>query len=118
MHDMAAHSVDQHFEKKDAAVRETYEAVLQVSRRFGGVTVEPKKTSIHLVARTAFAGVATRQTKLVLTIKSPVEVRNKRIGKCERLSANRWHFEIHLTKPADVDTDVEAWLRRAYEISV
>ena len=62
------HSVEQHFEKKDATVRATYDALLRVARRFGEVVEEPKKTSIHLVAHSAFAGVATRRNKLVLTI--------------------------------------------------
>ncbi len=111
------YSVEEHFEKKDAVVRATYDALLRVARRFGDVVEEPKKTSIHLVADTAFAGVVTRRSKLVLTIKSPAEIKNRRIAKCEKLSANRWHFELHLESPKDVDADVEAWLRRAYEIS-
>ena len=111
------HSVEEHFEKKDAVVRATYDALLRVARRFGDVVEEPKKTSIHLVADTAFAGVVTRRSKLVLTIKSPAEIKNRRIAKCEKLSANRWHFELHLESPKDVDAGVEAWLRRAYEIS-
>ena len=110
-------TVDKHFDGKLPAVRETYDALLHVARRFGNVGEEPKKTSIHLVARTAFAGVMTRQTKLVLTIKSPVAVKGRRVAKCEKLSANRWHFEVHLATPADVDGDVEAWLRSAYQIS-
>jgi hypothetical protein len=113
----AEHSVEQHFEKRDATVRATYDALLRVARRFGDVVEEPKKTSIHLVADTAFAGVATRRSKLVLTIKSATEVKNRRIAKCERLSVNRWHFELHLESPKDVDADVKSWLRRAYEIS-
>lgn len=114
---MSLYSVAGHFESKEPDVRRTYEALLSVAKRFGDVGEEPKKTSIHLVARTAFAGVATRRTKLVLTIKSPVEVRNQRVVKSEKLSANRWHFEVHLATPADVDGDVEAWLRSAYQIS-
>ena len=110
-------SVNEHFAQKDTSVRATYDAVLEVARRFGSVIEDPKKTSIHLVARTAFAGIATRRTKLVLTIKSPVAVRNHRIAKCEQLSAHRWHFDLHLAAPQEVDADVEAWLRRAYEIS-
>jgi len=113
----AEHSVEEHFERKDATVRATYDALLRVVRGFGEVVEQPKKTSIHLVAHTAFAGVATRRTKLVLTIKSPTEIKNRRIAKCEKLSANRWHFELHLESPKDVDADVEAWLRRAYAIS-
>ena len=113
----AGHSVEQHFEKKDATVRATYNALLRVARRFGKVVEEPKKTSIHLVAHSAFAGVATRRNKVVLTIKSPVEIRNRRIAKCEKLSANRWHFDVHLESPQDVDATVAEWLRSAYEIS-
>lgn len=114
---MAAHSVDEHFDGKLPVVRETYDALLHVASRFGKVEEEPKKRSIHLVARTAFAGVTTRQAKLVIMIKSPVAVRSRRVAKCEQLSANRWHFELHVSTPADIDSAVEAWLRRAYEIS-
>jgi hypothetical protein len=114
---MAAHSIDEHFEGKAADVRNTYDALLHVARGFGKVGEEAKKTSIHLVARTAFAGVVTRREKIVLSIKSPVDVRNTRVAKCERLSANRWHFEVHLSAPSQVDDVVEEWLRRAYEIS-
>ena len=113
----AEHSVDEHFSNKDANVRATYDALLRVARRFGDVVEEPKKTSIHLVANTAFAGVATRRSKLVLTIKSATEIKNRRVAKCEKLSANRWHFELHLQSPKDVDADVKSWLRSAYELS-
>lgn len=113
----AGQSVDEHFERKAATVRATYDALLRVARRFGPVVEEPKKTSIHLVARSAFAGVVTRRHKLVLTIKSAVEIRNRRIAKCEKLSANRFHVDVHLDSPHDVDATVEAWLRHAYEIS-
>lgn len=113
----AEHSVDQHFDKKDATVRATYDALLRVARRFGDVVEEPKKTSIHLVAHSAFAGVATRRNKLVLTIKSAMKVEDGRIAKCEQLSANRWHFDVHLGSPHDVDATVAAWLQSAYEMS-
>lgn len=58
-----------------------------------------------------------RCSHLVLTLESPVAVNDRRVAKCEQLSANRWHFELHVSSPADIDSDVEAWLRRAYEIS-
>lgn len=113
----AEHSVEQHFAQKEPTVRATYDALLQVARRFGDVVEEPKKTSIHLVAHSAFAGVATRRKKLVLTIKSAVAIEHRRVVKCEKLSANRWHFDVHLESPHDVDTTLAAWLRSAYEMS-
>jgi len=114
---MPSHSIDEHFAGKAAEVRDTYDALLRVARGFGKVGEEAKKTSIHLVARSAFAGVVTRREKIVLTIKSPVDVKGSRVAKCERLSANRWHFDVHLSAPSQVDDVVEGWLRRAYEIS-
>ena len=114
---MAAHSIDEHFSDKATGVREIYDALVHVARTFGTVGEEAKKTSIHLVARTAFAGVVTRREKIVLTIKSPIDVKGPRVAKCERLSANRWHFDVHLSAPSQIDDVVEGWLRRAYEIS-
>ena len=46
----ARHKVDDHFENREPALRETYDAILTASRRLGQVTEEPKKTSIHLRA--------------------------------------------------------------------
>jgi hypothetical protein len=46
---MAESSISQHFENKDPAVKAIYDRILKESRKFGAVTEEPKKTSIHLV---------------------------------------------------------------------
>jgi len=62
-------TVKSHFEGRDPAVRQIYDRVLKAAGKFGPVIEDPKKTSIHLV-KTAFAGVATRKSAIVLTIKS------------------------------------------------
>jgi hypothetical protein len=111
------YSVDQHFRDRSPNVRETYDALLAVSRRFGRVVEEPKKTSIHLTARTAFAGVATRKTGLILTIKSPTDIQSSRISKHEQASANRWHLEIRLENASQVDGEIERWLEQAFAMS-
>jgi hypothetical protein len=78
---------------------------------------EPKKTSIHLVNRTAFAGVATRKSAIILTIKSDCQLSNPRIHKSEQTSASRFHHEVKLTSPADVDSELVKWLKDAYALS-
>ena len=110
-------SVASHFAKKDPSVLATYSRILEVVRRLGPVTEEAKKTSIHLVRHTAFAGVATRRSSLVLTLKSTGDVRSPRVEKREQTSANRWHVEVRLTAPAEVDRQLTAWLRAAYELA-
>ena len=114
---MAEFSVSQHFENKDPVVRSIYDRIVQESRTFGAVIEEPKKTSIHLVHKSAFAGVATRKTALILNIKSAAPIKHARIAKSEQLSASRFHQEVKLTSPAEVDSVLVGWLNEAYQIS-
>ena len=110
-------TVKSHFEGKDASVRATYDRLLKTARQFGPVIEEPKKTSIHLVNRTAFAGVVTRKGAIVLTIKSDRKLSSPRIHKSERTSANRFDHELKLVSPAEVDTELVKWLKDAYALS-
>ena len=110
-------SVESHFATKDPSVFATYRRVVDVARTFGPVAEEAKKTSIHLVRQTAFAGIATRRSSLVLTLKSARDIRNPRVENREQTSANRWHVEVRLTAPAQVDRQLTAWLRAAYELA-
>lgn len=109
--------VSAHFENRDAAVKETYNAILRSARKLGPVKEDPKKTSSHLVRKTAFAGIATRKTGLILTLKSASDIANKRIARREQASAHRWHLEVKLDAPAQVDREIVAWLKQAYELA-
>ena len=110
-------TVESHFTKSDPEVRATYRRLLQAARALGRVAEEPKKTSIHLVRVTAFAGVATRRSSLILTLKSATDIRSPRIEKRQQTSANRWHVDVRLEKPADVDRQLTNWLTAAYDLA-
>lgn len=110
-------TVQSHFAGKDEAVLRIYDRLLKNSRKFGPVTEDPKKTSIHLNHRTAFAGVATRKSAIILTIKSDRQLSSPRIHKSEQTSASRFHHEVRLSSPADVDAELTRWLKAAYELS-
>ena len=114
---MAESSISQHFENKDPVVKSIYERILNESRKFGIVTEEPKKTSIHLVNKSAFAGVMTRKNTLILNIKSAAPIKHARITKSEQLSASRFHQEVKLTSPEELDSILIRWLKEAYAIS-
>jgi hypothetical protein len=114
---MAEFSISDHFENKDPVVKSIYDRILNESRKFGTVTEEPKKTSIHLVHKSAFAGVATRKNILILNIKSAAPIKHARIAKSEQISASRFHQEVKLTSPDDVDSVLVGWLKEAYGIS-
>jgi hypothetical protein len=111
------HNVDRHFEGRASEVRAIYDAILSVAQTFGPVGEEPKKTSIHLTNRTAFAGVQTRRDFLILTVKSDFDITSSRVVRREQASANRWHLEVKLGSKKDVDTELKNWLKSAYELS-
>jgi hypothetical protein len=113
----SAFDVKTHFQNKDKVVREIYDHLLSRVELCGPVIEEPKKTSIHLVNRTAFAGVATRKAAINLTIKGDHKLSSSRISKSEQVSAKRFHHEVKLTSPADVDAELVGWLKAAYALS-
>src|SRR5437667_12776916 len=112
-----AFTVESHFEGKDDSVRRIYDRLLKEAGRFGSVMEEPKKTSIHLVNRTAFAGVATRKSAIILTIKSDRKLSSPRVHKSEQTSASRFHHEVKLASPGDVAAELLKWLKDAYALS-
>lgn len=113
----SAPTVTQHFRGRALSVKATYAAILQAAKRLGPFEEDPKKTSIHLNRKSAFAGVATRKDALILTLKSANDLRGSRVVKSERVSAGRWHVEVRLESPSDVDAKVRGWLAAAYELS-
>ena len=114
---MAKTAVAAHFKGRDPVIREIYDRLVDAAEQFGPVTQDPKKTSIHLARRTAFAGVATRRDAIILTLKSKSDIRSPRIIEREHASANRWHLDVKLTDPSQVDTQIATWLERAIELS-
>ena len=78
--------------------------------------VELKKTSVHLVAGSAFAGVHPQLKKLRLSIRLARKLEQARIRKTEQVSASRFHNELDVACPTDVEGEVTDWLREAYEL--
>ena len=111
------YSISDHFAGKDPSVLAIYQRLLAETRKFGPVVEQPKKTSIHLVNKSAFAGVVTRKAAILLNIKSAAPIRDARIVHAEQVSSNRFHQEVKLTSPEDIDPVLLGWLKSAYEMS-
>jgi hypothetical protein len=114
---VTARAIEAHFKGREPIVRSTYLALIAMARTLGAVTEDPKKTSIHLVRSTAFAGVATRRSSLVLTLKSPTDIKSRRVTKREQVSARRWYLEVRVDSPQKIDKQIKTWLKRAYDLS-
>ncbi len=109
--------VNEHFVGKNDVIRAIYDRLVAMAESFGPVEQDPKKTSIHLNRRTAFAGVAVRKAHIVLTIKSDRPIKSPRVFKSEQTSPKRFHHEIKLSAIDDLDAELLAWLKAAYDLS-
>ncbi len=104
------------FSGKSPEALATYQALTQALATLGPFKAEPKKTSIHLERNSAFAGVHPRKSAILLVIRTSGPIDNPRIRKRERVSANRWHNEMLLSAPSEIDAEVLGWLREGYEL--
>jgi len=109
-------TIANHFEGKSPVVREIYDRLIKTIKGFGPIVEEPKKTSIHIVHGTALAGVSTRKDALWLNIRTDYKIKSPRIQKSEQISARRFHNELKLTSPNEIDDELISWLKSAYEL--
>jgi hypothetical protein len=103
------YTIDDHFADKDSTVHVLYEKVLEVLNKFGPILEEPKKTSIHLVRKSALAGVETRKSYLLLNIKSDHKIDSPRFVKAEQVSANRFHHKVKIEALDDFGAELDGW---------
>jgi hypothetical protein len=105
------------FTGKEPVVSAIYARILGELRRIGPFEEQPKKTSIHLARTTGFAGVHPRKSALVLNLRLDRALAGARILKAEQVSRNRYHNEVKLASPDEVDAELTTWLREAYQLS-
>ena len=110
-------SLEALFANKEPRVRAAYEKVLSSLAKVGPVKAEPKKTSIHLVRETSFAGAHPKKAWLDLTIRSEKPIKSARVRAQEQVSKNRWHQDVRLTSSKDVDAEIVGWLKSAYALA-
>jgi hypothetical protein len=109
--------LDALFAGKDVAVRAIYGRLLEVLQTFGPFKEEPKKTSIHLVNTSGFAGVHPRKSFLYLNLRMERPLQGERVAKSEQVSRNRYHNEVKITSPEEVDAELVSWLKESYALA-
>jgi hypothetical protein len=93
-----------------------YKQLVIAIRSIGKFREEIKKTSVHLVRSSAFAGIHPRKQYLLLTIKAAAPIKSPRIVKAEQVSKNRWHLEVKLSAETDINRELIGWLHEAYDL--
>jgi hypothetical protein len=110
---MAEDPVGRVFARSDPAVRALAEQLIDRVVSESAARVEPKQGSIHLCRKSAFAGLQPRRQAVLLNLRTRDAIDSARIRKVERVSANRFHNELLLEAPEDLDEELFGWIRGA-----
>src|SRR5687768_12510358 len=115
MNDVSA--LDALFEGRTPELRAVYERLIAALREFGPVREAPKQTSIHLEKNSGFAGIHPRKNALNLEFRTDYPIENPRVVRQQQLSARRYEHTVKLERAEDIDEQLIAWLRDAYNLS-
>ena len=115
-HFCGKYDLERHFDGKPQEIHQIYEAVLQAIRRCGPVIVLPEKTRIAFQVRMSFAQLTTRSKWVDGHVVLARRFECPRFRKIESFSPRNHAHHFRLTTAADVDEEVECWLREAYAV--
>ncbi|MEP6690204.1 MAG: DUF5655 domain-containing protein [Gemmatimonadaceae bacterium] len=116
----SAPSVAELLRGREPSVSATYIRLIEALNRWFAVTEEANKSSIHLKPKgggSAFAGVHPRRAAILLNVRGDAPIVSPRIRKVKQVSKHRFHNELLLESPSEVDADLLAWLSAAYALS-
>jgi hypothetical protein len=104
-----------YFDNKNPIVRELYDSLVKtLQKEIKDYQIENKKTSVHMVAKSAFLGIHFMKSALVTNIVLNHPLDTKRLHKVEQISKSRFHNEIKLTSLDDINDELIQWIKEAY----
>lgn len=102
------------FENKNENVKEIYNSVIDILNSFGEYEIEPKKTSIHLVKKSAFLGLNPKKKWMDINVVADHPIENELITKVEQVSKNRFHNNLRITDKKEMNSEAIELFREAY----
>ena len=108
--------MEQPFQHSEGSVTKLYESLMKQVRTLGEVTVEPKKTSIHVKRAAAFLGVHPKKKWLDLNIVAQAPIKSPKVLKVEQVSKSRYHNLVRIANAEDLTPQLFGWIKQAYEL--
>jgi hypothetical protein len=101
----------------DPASAVIYKALMDYISSLEGCELQENASSFHVVRGRAFLGIHPRRGGILVNIVLNRQLDSARVHRAEQVSANRWHNEIILLDPAEIDDKLLAWIREAYDLT-
>jgi hypothetical protein len=94
-----------------------YRRVEEIVAGCGPYHTAPAKTRIAFLARVRFAGItAVSERGITVTFALPRPLRSSRFLRVFEIVPGWWAHRLRVTDAAQLDAQVEQWLRRSYEL--
>jgi hypothetical protein len=115
-HSCGRHELAAHFDGKPAEIRAIFDAVLDLIRRCGPVTVLPEKTRIAFQVRMSFAQLTPRLRWVDGHVVLARRLEHPRFRRIDTISPRNHVHHFRLTSLLEVDGEVKKWLAEAYAV--
>jgi hypothetical protein len=93
-----------------------YNKLIVELQKLGPIVIEPKKTSIHVKAKSAFVGIHPRKNHFIINIVAIQPIQSKRVLEFEQVSKSRFHNHIKIGSELEIDDELNSWFKQAYEL--
>lgn len=112
-HSCRARSVGDHFRGKDPQLKAIFEFLIRELRTTGPLRVVAVESSINLISKHHFAGIAIRHDCLRVGFIADRKIRDRRIVRAERVGDHRVSHFMVVRSVDDLDAQVLGWLAEA-----
>lgn len=115
-HSCATADLTEHLKNKSPLVKATLDILLQRVQAFGGVTLNPVRTSIQVKSTATFLSIQLKKDRVVVEFFLASAVEEPPIYRLVRLSKGRvLHFAV-LEDPSEVDARLLRWVKESYDL--
>ncbi len=115
-HFCARHTLSEHLAGKSPRATALFRDFARLVRRCGPVRVLPEKTRIAFQVRMSFAAISLRRDRITCHVVLARRLDHPRFSKIEYISPRNQVHYFTISSSEELDGDVVAWLREAYEV--
>jgi hypothetical protein len=114
-HSCGNYEIDDHFNGRDAILRETFNRLVEITGQYGPVTVYAQKTRIVFMVQVRFANLVVRKHWLDFGLWLTRRVEHPLLRKTAVFGPNSFGLGFRLSRPEEIDPALEALIAEAYK---
>jgi hypothetical protein len=115
-HSCGRYTVGEHLKGKNSRVVSLYERFVELVKSCGPVVIAPAKHRIGFQVRMIFAALSVNNSGLACHVVLSRRLEHPRFKRIESLSPRNHVHHFRIRAPEDLDDEVAAWLKEAYQV--